>query len=129
MTHVQPLIDLHEKYNIVTQAYASLAPTTRHPTGGPLKPILARIADKLSSESGVEVDSSGVLLLWIMTRGGICITSSSDSGRIKKMADLEKVRDLSKVELEEIDAAGKQIHFRQWVCCIASPPIRRTANT
>ena len=115
MTHVEPLIKVHEKYGIVTQAFASLAPTTRHPTGGPLSPVLSKIAAKLSSESGVEVDASGVLLLWIMTKGGVCITSSSDPTRIKKMADLEKVRDLSKEELDEIEAEGRKIHFRQWV--------------
>lgn len=120
MVHVEPLIKLHEKYNIITQAFASLAPTTRHPTGGPLSPILSEIASTLSKESGVEVDSSGVLLLWIMAKGGVCITSSGDSGRIKKMADLEKVRDLSKEEVERIDEAGKKVHFRQWVSTSAS---------
>jgi diketogulonate reductase-like aldo/keto reductase len=113
MTHVQPVIDLHAQYKIVTQAYASLAPTTRHPTGGPLKPVLARIASDLSSE--VEVDESGVLLLWIMAKGGVCITSSSSEARIQKMADLEKVRDLNEQEIQAIDAAGQKIHFRQWV--------------
>lgn len=115
MTHVAPLIALHKQHNIITQAYASLAPTTRHPTGGPLKPILERIAAELTKESGVEVDSSGVLLLWIMTRGGVCITSSSSEERIKKMAALEKVRDLNEAEMGEIDAAGGKVHFRQWV--------------
>jgi diketogulonate reductase-like aldo/keto reductase len=113
MTHVQPVIDLHAQYKIVTQAYASLAPTTRHPTGGPLKPVLARIASDLSSE--VEVDESGVLLLWIMAKGGVCITSSSSEARIQKMADLEKVRDLNEQEIQAIDAAGQKVHFRQWV--------------
>lgn len=114
MTHVQPLTELHQKYNIITQAFASLVPVSRHPTGGPLSPILARIASALSTESGVEVDSAGVLLLWVMAKGGVCITSSSDSGRIQKMGNLEKVRDLSKAEVKEIDSAGKQVHFRQW---------------
>jgi diketogulonate reductase-like aldo/keto reductase len=117
MTHVQPVIDLHSKYKIVTQAYASLAPTTRHPTGGPLKPVLSKIASDLSSDSGVQVDESGVLLLWIMAKGGVCITSSSSEGRIQKMADLEKVRDLKADEIKEIDAAGQKVHFRQWVSC------------
>jgi diketogulonate reductase-like aldo/keto reductase len=115
MTHVQPLIDVQSKYKIVTQAYASLAPTTRHPTGGPLKPVLAKIASTLTSESEVEVDESGVLLLWIMAKGGVCITSSSSEERIKKMADLEKVRDLKADEVDAIDSAGKKVHFRQWV--------------
>ena len=115
MTHVQPVIDLQSKHKIVTQAYASLAPTTRHPTGGPLKPILGRIASALTKESGVEVDDSGVLLLWIMAKGGVCITSSGSEDRIKRMADLENVRDLKGDEVAAIDEAGKKVHFRQWV--------------
>jgi diketogulonate reductase-like aldo/keto reductase len=116
MTHVQPVIDLQSKYKIVTQAYASLAPTTRHPTGGPLKPILFKLAANLTKESGVEVDESGVLLLWIMAKGGVCITSSGNEERIQKMADLEKVRDLKQEEVAAIDEAGEKVHFRQWVC-------------
>jgi diketogulonate reductase-like aldo/keto reductase len=115
MTHVQPVIDLQSKYKIVTQAYASLAPTTRHPTGGPLKPVLGQIASALTTESGVTVDESGVLLLWIMAKGGVCITSSGSEERIKRMADLEKVRDLKEEEINSIDEAGKKVHFRQWV--------------
>jgi diketogulonate reductase-like aldo/keto reductase len=115
MAHVQPVIDLQQKYKIVTQAYASLAPTTRHPTGGPLKPVLSQIASALSSESGVQVDESGVLLLWIMAKGGVCITSSGSEERIQKMADLEKVRDLKADEVSAIDEVGKKVHFRQWV--------------
>jgi diketogulonate reductase-like aldo/keto reductase len=115
MTHVQPVIDLQSKYKIVTQAYASLAPTTRHPTGGPLKAVLGKIAETLTSESGVLVDKSGVLLLWIMAKGGVCITSSGSEERISRMADLEKVRDLNADEIDEIDEAGRKVHFRQWV--------------
>lgn len=115
MTHIEPVIELHAQYKIVTQAFASLAPTTRHPTGGPLAPVLKRLAEKLSSETGIEVDSSGVLLLWVMTKGGVCVTSSSDSARIQKMADLDRVRDLSQEELIEIEEAGRKVHFRQWV--------------
>lgn len=89
-------------------------PTTRH-TGGPLDPILERISSTITSGSNVQVDASGVLLLWVMAKGGVCITSSSDEGRIRKMAALDSVRDLTEVEVKEIDEAGGKIHFRQWV--------------
>lgn len=115
MVHVAPLLDLHKKYNIITQAYGALAPTTGHPTGGPIIPVLERIAANLTKETGVEVDTSGVLMLWIMTQGGVCITSSGSEERIKKMSDLEKVRDLNDGELREIEEAGSRIHWRQRV--------------
>jgi diketogulonate reductase-like aldo/keto reductase len=118
MVHVAPLITLHAQHGIVTQAYASLAPTTRHPTGGPLKPVLERIASDLAAETGVQVDASGVLLLWIMTREGVCITSSSSEERIVKMAALERVRDLTDAEMGEIDRAGSRVHFRAWVSVV-----------
>jgi len=113
-THVAPLLDIHKKYNIITQAYASLVPVNRHPTGGPLKPILTSLASKLTSESKVEVDEAGVLLLWIFAKGAVAITSSGDEERIRKMADLEKVRDLTKEEVGEIDEAGGKVHYRHW---------------
>lgn len=124
-THVQPLLDLHAQHNIVTQAYASLVPTTRH-TGGPLDPVIERIAKDI----GDGVDASGVLLLWVMAKGGVCITSSSDEGRIKRMADLEKVRDLTQEEVKQIDEAGGKIHFRQWVSLsvIVAKPSERNSG-
>jgi diketogulonate reductase-like aldo/keto reductase len=132
MVHVAPLLDLHKKYNIITQAYGALAPTTGHPTGGPLIPILERIAANLSKETGVEVDTSGVLMLWVITTGGVCITSSGSEERIKKMADLEKVRSLNEGEMKEIQEAGSRIHFRQRVsslCETCRSELNITAGT
>ncbi|RSH88698.1 hypothetical protein EHS25_002925 [Saitozyma podzolica] len=90
LAHLDPLIKTHSQHSIVTQGYASLAPIHRHPTGGPVKPILTRLAKKLSAESGVDVDEAGVLILWT------------------------KVRDLTPEEIEEIDQAGRKVHFRHW---------------
>lgn len=126
-THLQPLLDLHAQHFIITQAYASLVPTTRH-TGGPLDPILERIAAELSGGQ-VSVDASGVLLLWVMAKGGVCITSSSDEARIAKMASLENVRDLTEDEVREIDEAGAKVHFRQWVCLHRLPRCAIRAGT
>lgn len=47
-----------------------------------------------------------------MTKKGVCITSSKSEERIAKMANLEKVRDLTEDEMREIDEAGSRIHFR-----------------
>ena len=105
---------VHAKYSIVTQSYATLTPVHSHPTGGPVKPILTRIAKQLSDESGVEVDEAGVLILWAVSKGVVCITSSGNEGRIRNMAATEKVRDLTKAEIDEIETAGRKVHFRQW---------------
>ncbi|ORY25528.1 NADP-dependent oxidoreductase domain-containing protein [Naematelia encephala] len=114
LEHLEPLLKVHAKYSIVTQSYATLSPVARHPTGGPIKPILTRLAATLSKESGETVDEAGVLILWAVSKGVVVITSSGDEGRIKKMAATERVRDLSSEEIEEIDQAGRKIHFRVW---------------
>lgn len=108
LTHLQPLLAIHRQRDIVTQAYASLVPTTRH-TAGPLNPVLERIS------KDVGCDASGVLLLWVIAKGGVCITSSSDEERIKKIAAVDELRDLTAEEVQEIDRVGGSVHFRQWV--------------
>ncbi|OCF38520.1 hypothetical protein I317_07701 [Kwoniella heveanensis CBS 569] len=114
LAHLDPLMEAHAKHSIVTQAFASLAPIHRHPTGGPVKPILTDLARKLSSETGAEVDEAMVLILWTLSKGVVCITSSGDEGRIHKMASTEKVRDLDEEEIKAIDETGRKIHFRHW---------------
>jgi hypothetical protein len=48
----------------VTEAYGPLTPLLRHPTGGPVRPILSRIAQRMHKETGKSVDDASVLLLW-----------------------------------------------------------------
>jgi diketogulonate reductase-like aldo/keto reductase len=108
-------MQVQEKYGIVTQAYASLAPVHRHPTGGPVKPILTEIATKISGETGQNVDEAAILILWTRAKGVVCITSSSDEDRIRRMAGTQNMRDLSADEVKRIDEAGRRVHFRHWV--------------
>jgi diketogulonate reductase-like aldo/keto reductase len=72
----------------------------------------------------VDVDEAGVLILWTVSKGVVCITSSGDPGRIARMADTQKVRDLTPEEIQEIDQAGRKVHFRHWVGPLGSLPIR-----
>ncbi|WVQ98398.1 hypothetical protein IAU59_005521 [Kwoniella sp. CBS 9459] len=114
LAHLDPLMENHAKHSIVTQAFASLAPIHRHPTGGPVKSVLTDIASKLSGESGAEVDEAMVLILWTLSKGVVCITSSGEEGRIRKMAGTESLRDLNAEEIKAIDQAGRKVHFRHW---------------
>ena len=52
LAHLEPVLALQKTHNIVTEAYGPLTPILRHPSGGPLKPVLTNIAKTLSSESG-----------------------------------------------------------------------------
>ena len=128
MTHIEPLLQLQAKHNIITQSYAALTPVHRHPTGGPLKPYLTKLAEQLSKESGQEIDEAGVLILWVVCKGEVCVTSSNKEERIKSMAATEKVRDLTKEEIAEIDRLGNQVHFRHWVRLHYAREIMRIAN-
>lgn len=97
------------------QSYGPLSPILRHPTGGPLKPILTRIAQRLSKESDKQVDETAVLLLWTMQKGAVALTSSSREERIKQFAETEDLPDLTTEEMDEIDAIGRKVHFRGYV--------------
>ena len=97
------------------QSYGPLTPILRHKSGGPLKPILTRIAQTLSSESGKPVDEAAVLLLWTIGKGAVAVTTSGNPDNIKKMAATEQLRDLTKAEIDEIDQAGRKVHFRGYV--------------
>lgn len=115
LAHLSPLLEMQEKENIVTQSYGTLSPLLRHPTGGPLKPLLTRIAQRLSKDTGKEVDEAGVLLLWTMGHGVVALTSTTRPENLQKMAETEALPDLTAEEMEEIDAIGKTIHFRAYV--------------
>lgn len=107
LTHTQPVMDIHKQHNIVTQAYGPLSPVLRHP-GGPLKPVLEKIAKRLGT------DEANVLLKWTVQMGVVAITTSSNEGRIQKMASIDKLDNLTDEEMAEIDKVGRGIHFRSY---------------
>jgi diketogulonate reductase-like aldo/keto reductase len=115
LAHLTPLLDLQKKEHIVTQSYGTLSPLLRHSTGGPLKPVLTKIAQRLSKESGKDVDEAGVLLLWTIGHGVVALTSSTKPENLKKMVETEELRDLTQEEMDEIDEIGRSIHFRAYV--------------
>nr|ODN98719.1 aldose reductase [Cryptococcus depauperatus CBS 7855] len=114
LAHLEPLLKLQAEHQIVTEAYGPLTPILRHPDGGPLKPILERIAERLSKEAGKPLDSIDVLLRWTMQNGVVAVTTSKTPERIQKLADVDGLPDLTKDELEEITRVGKTRHFRHY---------------
>lgn len=115
LAHLDPVIAAHAKYGILTQSYGALTPILRHPTGGPLKPILTKIAERLAKKTGREVDEVAVLLIWTIQKGVCAVTTSANEGRIQKMAATEELPDLTEGDMEEIEDAGRRIHFRFYV--------------
>lgn len=101
---------LQKAHNIVTMAYGPLSPLLRHPTkGGPLKPILARIGERLSLEP------ASVLLLWFKAKGVVPVTSTTKVDRLIAMGELARSsKGLTADEVTEIDAVGRKVHFRAY---------------
>lgn len=114
LTHLDPILEIQKKHGILVEAYGPLSPLLRHKTGGPIKPILERIAKRLSKETGKDVDAAAALLLWTRAKGVIAVTASGNEGRIQKLAQTQELPDLTKEEVEEIEQAGRKIYYRAY---------------
>lgn len=108
LAQVEPLLELQKKNGITTEAYGPLTPLLRHPTGGPLKPVLERIAKERN------IDPASVLYLWTVQKGVVAVTTSTNPENIKKIAAVNDLPDLTAEEIKEIDEAGKKVHFRYY---------------
>ena len=118
------MLAIQAKHNILTPSFGGLTPILRHPTGGPLKPVLTRIASRLAKIYNDEsIDSVVVLLLWLRARKAVAVTASGNNERIKGLAKVFKSEwELQGDEVEEIDRVGKNIHFRYYVSSLPGIP-------
>jgi len=115
LAHLDPVMKIHEQHGIVTEAYGPLQPLLSHPSkGGSLGPVLTEIASKLASESGKAVDEAAVIYLWVIGKGAVVVTTSKNPANIKKMAEVDGLRDLTPKEIEQIDDAGRKMHWRYY---------------
>ncbi|WVR05864.1 hypothetical protein IAU60_002890 [Kwoniella sp. DSM 27419] len=114
LTHLQPVLDIQAKHGIKVQSFGPLTPLLRHKSGGPIKPILERIAARLQKETGKPVDIANVLQLWTIQWGAVAITTSKNPDNIKKLGEVDSLPDLTQEEIKEIEEAGKKVHFRHY---------------
>ncbi|OCF33353.1 aldose reductase [Kwoniella heveanensis CBS 569] len=114
LSHLEPVLAIHAQNGIRVEAYGPLTPLLRHPTGGPIKPILERISGRLEKEAGKPVDIANVLQLWTIQYGAVAVTTSTKPDNIKKLAEVDSLPDLTSEEVKEIEEAGKKIHFRHY---------------
>lgn len=120
LSHLEPVLKIHEENNIITSAYGPLTPLLRHPSGGPLKPVLTRIAGRISKDHKdlpIEIDELAVLLLWQRAQGVLAVTASGTPDNIKRLSAISYLPNglLTKEEVEEINSVGKKFHFRHYV--------------
>ncbi|KAF9477115.1 conjugated polyketone reductase C1 [Pholiota conissans] len=115
LTHLEPLLALHKQHGILTQSFGALTPLLRHPTGGPLKPILERIAARIAQDTGKPIDAAIVLLLWTRAQGVCVVTASGNPERIKRLGEVAVMPDLlTEDEVDEISRVGRGIQFRYY---------------
>ncbi|RSH92932.1 hypothetical protein EHS25_008378 [Saitozyma podzolica] len=114
LNHLDPVLAIQAKHGIVSESYGPLTPLLRHPTGGPLKPVLQRIAQRLSKDTGKPVDDATVLLLWTVQKGVVAVTTSGNPDNIKKLVEVDSLPDLTDAELKEIEEVGRKVHFRHY---------------
>ncbi|WVQ85675.1 hypothetical protein IAT38_007841 [Cryptococcus sp. DSM 104549] len=114
LSHLAPVLAIHAKHGITVESYGPLTPLLRHPTGGPLKPVLERIAERLSKEAGRKVDPTEVLLLWTVQNGAVAVTTSKNPERIKGLVEVDALPDLTAEEVKEIEEVGKKVHYRHY---------------
>jgi diketogulonate reductase-like aldo/keto reductase len=118
LSHLTPVLAIHEQHGIRTESFGPLTPLVRHPTGGgPLVPVLKRIADRLTSEYDRTIEPATVLLLWTRAMGVVTVSASKNPKRIKWLAEVAKLSGdmLTDEEVNEITEVGKTIHFRHYV--------------
>jgi len=70
---VLPTLELQKEYGIVTASYGGLSPILRF-KGGPLDPVLASIAKRLSDTTGKPFTEAQVLFLWQREKGVVIVT-------------------------------------------------------
>ena len=65
--------ELNKKHGILTAAYSGLAPLHKA-KGGPLDPIIERLAEALSERAGKLVSSAQVLGKWQQAKGNVFVS-------------------------------------------------------
>lgn len=104
----KPLLAFCKAQNITIEAYAPTAPLNKFP-GGPLDPVLDRIAAAVSARSGKTVVPSQILLKWISQLGHVVVTTSGKDWRMKEQLESYAIGELLQSEMEEIEIVGATV--------------------
>ncbi|KAF9265621.1 Aldo/keto reductase [Marasmius fiardii PR-910] len=107
----KPIYDFCKEKGIVIESYGGLVPVYRS-SGGPLDPVLERIAQRLTNESGRTVTLAHVLTKWQIQKGVAIVTTSRKEYRIKETLEIPSLPDLTEDEVTEIEQVGSKVHQR-----------------
>ena len=64
----QPVLDYMKQHGILATSFGGLAPIARVP-GGPVDPVLKKIAERLTNASGEPITEAQVLHGWLFKKG------------------------------------------------------------
>jgi diketogulonate reductase-like aldo/keto reductase len=98
------LLSYHKSKDIKVAAYGPLLPLTKL-AGGPLEPLLERLAKKYA------VNPGEVLLRWVIDQGIVAVTTSSKEQRLSDYLRVFTFQ-LTPKELEEVSELGATHHAR-----------------
>ncbi|KAK9237026.1 NADP-dependent oxidoreductase domain-containing protein [Lipomyces kononenkoae] len=101
------IVEYCQANGILVEAYTPLGPLFPAAKGGPLDPVVHKLATKYGRDAGQ------IILKWTIQRGIIPITTSAKEERQKSNLDLNGF-ELTAEEVKEIDEAGSQKHFRSY---------------
>ena len=60
LSHLAPVLAIHQEQGILVEAFGPLTPLLRHPShGGPLKPVISRIAAYTYRRHGCSIEVHG----------------------------------------------------------------------
>ncbi|KAI0247962.1 NADP-dependent oxidoreductase domain-containing protein [Lactifluus subvellereus] len=108
-----PTLELQRQYGIVTESYGGLSPIFRF-KGGPLDPVLASIAKRLSDTTGKPFSEAQVLFLWQREKGVVIVTTTAKESRLAEYLETLDAPRLTDEEIALIDEAGAKEHHRQF---------------
>jgi diketogulonate reductase-like aldo/keto reductase len=106
LAHLDEVQAIHDEHGIVVEAYGPLTPILRHP-GGPLKPVLDRLAEKYKTEA------ASILLRWTIQKNVVAVTTSTNTSRLAGLVGVYDLK-LTSEEMAEIEEAGRKVHFRHY---------------
>ena len=73
LTATVAALDLQKEHDILATSFGGLSPIVRG-KGGPLDPVLEKIAKRVSDASGAAVTQGQVLQLWLLKKGVPCVS-------------------------------------------------------
>ncbi|KAK1776698.1 NADP-dependent oxidoreductase domain-containing protein [Copromyces sp. CBS 386.78] len=103
----QDLIAYCREKHIAVEAYSPLTAITKA-SPGPVDPIYTKLAKKYG------VSEAEVALRWCLDQGIVTLTTSSNEERLKGYLKKLPSFKLTPKEVEDIAAAGKEKHYRQF---------------